>query len=257
MHSVRQSLEMDTQHATLPTNPTDLATQITKLQKTIRDAGDFVDEGYRTIDAYEDQYRTLGVAYHTTQLIARRSDLLGSDTIGLLQKAFEISTKDEYNVFHAPIIDFRRILNKARDEIRPNGRPGELMRRAEMVQDLEDLMVLHLRKFGFLKLCNVRDALVQTNAVELRVIHNSNVEPWAKAGVYEPVYIEDLGHERMFKNAKGDIIDLKHSYMFRNGEEWRLYRAWIGCLPETTRAVQAGRSLDEIAVDMFYGQIKE
>ena len=226
---------MCSQVSTLPTDPTELANLIAKCQKTIRSAEEFVDECYKFVEKYQDDYRTFGVAYHATQLDTRCMHSFGPDTDHLLKEAFEITTEDHYHKFITPITKFSLELDKAREIIQSNGPPEELVRRAESVQDIEDNITRCLTTDDSFGLEKVRRALIEVRAGNRRILEDTDSCPRAKS------------------NA---LVDLVTRFpvcgsVFKDCEQWDLYRAWVGSLPKARGAVRLDRSMDIVAVDML------
>jgi hypothetical protein len=65
--------------------------------------------------------------------------------------------------------------------------------------------------------------------------------------------MDSEGARCAWQDASGPDPVLRHE-PFRKGEEWVLFRAWVGALPKTQLAMKAGRTPDEAALDLLYGE---
>jgi hypothetical protein len=184
----------------------------------------------------EDQYRRAGMYYHCTQIQARQPSGDSDEFMDSLRELFEITTVEEYNAMFEPlkkmVTEFTDMRHKY---IRYSGTAEELMHRTSQEFRpvyralVDDQYVTLCKKFHVVfdaaeSLFDVSRTLYETDEHGLRIA-------WQDCMGLEPL-----------TNPMPRIL----------GEEWDKYRAWVGSLPETQRAVGLGRRVDTIALELLY-----
>jgi hypothetical protein len=197
------------------------------------------DALFKLCAGYEDDYRDVGLHYHSSQLAARRTPHLPQDALNKLKQFFETSRVEAYNVIFGELHDIIQTAANLRDTHlhRYHGSTTDIYHRAFRVV-LPGLLELanRLEAFATEIRDRVRDARV------LSIISKARYETDARGRRHG--WSLPIGHDG--------------SPTPRNkGEEWRTYRAWVWSLPETQRSVELGRMLDEIALNMLYLSVEE
>ncbi|KAF2251907.1 hypothetical protein BU26DRAFT_502478 [Trematosphaeria pertusa] len=208
----------------------DVVEAICHYQTILLQADARIDRYFARIDADENSYRTMGERYHITESAARDPARCPADKLKRMKEAFELSRVEEYNAFFAPWQQLIELLHEARRHTKLSGTAEELLQRirvgAELLDNVADRRATLVDKLSTLQEDVI--ALVHVNNIVLRRGVNAR---WAQ--------------------SFSDPDDMFHMPN-RKGEEWQMFRAWIWSLPETQRAVQAGRSVDEIAAETLY-----
>jgi hypothetical protein len=258
-----------------------------QTREYILECSKFFESSQRITDNYEDEYRALGVRYHSTELAAREG-LESRISTRLCKAPFELTTEAEYNahmcppvawvlVFGAPsdhvnetefndvdrfchvsehefnreyAIDIQQVLAKARDEARPNdSHPKEIARRARKCHEYRDVVRRYMK-------AHQERTEKLTNFIEELEVHQREVLGVnANAAEHRG---DDYNHN-VRRGSAGRFLDVVPGMealnsMMNDYEEYKHLVAWVGCLPETRRAVRAGRALHEIAIGMLCAQ---
>ncbi|KAF2868128.1 hypothetical protein BDV95DRAFT_610099 [Massariosphaeria phaeospora] len=185
---------------------------------------------YQDMDMTETNYRQTGLFYHSTSLQTRTftPGVLPAPVMQQLKSAFEISSFEEYKAVFAPIYRVTAMLNEAR---------------------------LNLRQSYQIKLLADRCNKVSHLVCEARELWAASRDQYIALKTHVNELMEEEKRRRSRSNVLAWFIPLVKDGMVmptRTGGEWDIYRKWIWALPETQRSVQAGRSLDTIAVHELY-----
>lgn len=196
-----------------------------QCQEVLQQVEDHMNNILAVIDEVETNYRILGRYYHATNIAARNQ--CSSEHLQHLKEAFHISTLEEYNAYFEKWHRALKMTREVRSEIRLNGTPETLAHRTKRVRELIEKCTAEIPY--------VTELEVLKEAVDYLLGRNSQYcgrtgnLPWTNTPQVE---------SRTRQAPKCD--------------EWELFRAWCWSLPETQRAVQTGRSVDDIANEMLY-----
>jgi hypothetical protein len=183
----------------------------------------------------EDEYRQAGMNYHSTQIEARRSSSFPRYYLHKLKETFEIIRVEEYLVIFARLHNIFKALCDLRSmHLRYSGTPEQLIHR-----------VYGILEPGF---DNLNDQLHVYRAELSGRLKDADILFDMSREVYES---DGQGRRCAWQDASG--ADVNHRPVPRRmGEEWEKYRAWVWSLPETQRGVVAGRTVDDIALELLY-----
>lgn len=214
----------------VPDSPSERA----KIQAKIREVGAVMVSLIRWTNKPEDSYRESGVMYHGTRMRERNpsvfpsSVLLPSSIIANLMSHFNLVSRSDYDRIFKPFHDtMAAIVDLRSRHIRFSGTIEELAHRFHV--DLEPQYVklrdqaqefCHLMEEVFADVMELRD--------QARI---PDLNPWHRP------------------TRPSTILDPEPS---EKGQEWELMRKWVSALPETQRAIDAGRTLDEVICDHLY-----
>jgi hypothetical protein len=182
----------------------------------------------------EDQYREAGIHYHCTDSIAREDAAVSEHHQKRFQDLFEITHVEEYNMIFEPLFNIVAALNDLRDKyVRYHGTAEELFHRVniESVPAYESLILDQLVPF-----CE-----------ELNDVFRAVTELYDLSRTF---YETDRAGHRHTWHDSTRIDQVLQPRIMR--EECEKYHAWVGSLPETRRALQGGRPVDEAALDLLY-----
>ncbi|KAF2823155.1 hypothetical protein CC86DRAFT_396597 [Ophiobolus disseminans] len=171
-------------------------------------------------------YRKAGIFYHTSQAAARTPANFPQERLTLLARVFEISNASEYAAL------FNKLHN--------------------VIEKFTDLRSTHARPYGTAEELNHR---LGRGTLDI----SSEFDEWSEGAcglfdVSRALYeTDDNGTRCAWYGLSGpDPID--HPILYRKGEEWEKFWAWVWSLPETQRSVQVGRTVDEVAFGMLFDE---
>jgi hypothetical protein len=184
----------------------------------------------------EDMYRIAGIHYHSSQLSSRRPPEIAQKHLDHLQRLFETSRVEEYNAIF-----------KELDEIVHAA--AELSSRHCPDRVTSKQLVHHV-------FCVLKPSVAPLQA-RFEAFFDELDEYLARAYILFDIsrmnYESDAEGGRVaWQDISGPDSDPVPA---RKGEEWAKYRAWIWSLPETQRAVQIGRTVDDVALEMLYHEL--
>jgi hypothetical protein len=263
-----------------------------EAREYILECSNFFNASQRIIDNYEDEYRALGIRYHSTEL-ATREGLPIPVVVNCLRKApFEMATEAEYHAHMIPpvarvlvlgipfdhvteterlyvdrfchpsehelnreySINIQQVLAKAREEARPNdSHPEEIARRARKCREYRDVVRRYM-------MAHEERTEILTKFVEELEVHNRQElggSPNAADDIHdadEPWWKDLEFIHKSHHVSTRRILGDDIGRMMECYDEYPRFLAWLRCLPETKRATDAGRPLFEIAIGMIGGQ---
>jgi hypothetical protein len=184
----------------------------------------------------EDQYRKAAIRYHCTQMSARRPDVFPEASLDHFEELFECNDSEWYNSIFFPLDTMMAKLTDLRDKyVRYHGTVTELYHRVYVDFKPTYESLIH----GFLLPFSEELNDVFENANKLYIIsrkcHETNWQ--GRRIAWHDSYVT------------GPMGPLEPRVM---GEEWEAFLGWVGCLPETRRAVENGRQVSEIALDLLF-----
>jgi len=183
----------------------------------------------------EDMYRTAGIHYHSSQLSSRRPPEIAQKHLDRLQQLFETSRVEEYKAIFKELDEIVRVAADLSTRHCPDRVTSKQLIHHVFCALKPGVAALQAR-FDFF-FAELDDYLVR--AYILFDVSRMNYE-------------SDAQGRRI---AWQDISGLEsHPVPARKGEEWAKYRAWVWSLPETQRAVQIGRTVDDVALELLYGE---
>jgi hypothetical protein len=192
-----------------------------------------IDRTLAMANDIEDEYREASMNYHTSQQQARLR--LTADEQVQVQTIFETSSVEQYHTNFAKLTTILKALLDLRNKhIRYSGTAEEIVHR--VFEELDPAYV-------------ELNAQVQAFQLELvdQFAHACRIALISR-GSYE---WDEQGHRCAWHDASGPN-PINNPVPFRMGSEWATYRAWVWSLPETQRAIEAGRSLDQVALNLLY-----
>jgi hypothetical protein len=184
----------------------------------------------------EDMYPIAGIHYHSSQLSSRRPPEIAQKHLDHLQRLFETSRVEQYNAIF-----------KELDEIVHAA--AELSSRHCPDRVTSKQLVHHV-------FCVLKPSVAPLQA-RFEAFFDELDEYLARAYILFDIsrmnYESDAEGGRVaWQDISGPDSDPVPA---RKGEEWAKYRAWIWSLPETQRAVQIGRTVDDVALEMLYHEL--
>jgi hypothetical protein len=195
-----------------------------------------IDEASSSVNKTEDIYRDSAIVYHCSQLAARQPANFPQTQLDQLKELFELSSVEEYDAHFGTLHGIVRSLAELRaTHVRYSGSTEDLCKRVRELEAAFNILSIQLRGF--------------TVAMDIRIDIVNALDDCSRA-LYET---DSQGARCAWQNASGPDPVLRPE-PYRKGEEWMLFRAWVGALPETQLAMQAGRTLDEAALDLLYGE---
>lgn len=90
-------------------------------------------------------------------------------------------------------------------------------------------------------------------AIRIETQHYSD-SVYALFDVSRAYYETDANGVRCAWHDPSGPDPINHPVPYRKNVEWKKYRAWVWSLPETHRSVEAGRTLDEVALVLLYDE---
>ncbi|KAF1915894.1 hypothetical protein BDU57DRAFT_573309 [Ampelomyces quisqualis] len=213
----------------------DPANTIQTCRMVLKNFSNAIEETLRVANTVEDDYREAGVLYHSTQMSARESPDVSEERLVALKNLFDISSIDEYHAVFSKLEDIMNTVFDMRDKhLRYSGTAEELQHR--VFKDLQPaILALDVEFQAFLK--SFYEVLV-----DARVLNNiSSMQ-------YE---IDENGRPCSWNRPY--TVGAEYGIAPQNeGEEWEKFRAWVSSLPETQRAVEIGRAVDAVALELLY-----
>jgi hypothetical protein len=194
---------------------------------------------FKLASKYEDDYRNIGLRYHSTQLAARRTSDLSQDALAKLRNLYETSRVEEYNAIFGELHDIVQSAANLRDTYlhRYHGPAADVYHRGMYIvfPGLKDLRS-RLQAFGN----ETRDRVSDVRT--LSDISRATYETDAQGRLQAWSLPAESGNSPRPRSM---------------GEEWRTFRAWVWSLPETQCSVQLGRTVDEVALGLLYQSEEE
>ncbi|KAF2646175.1 hypothetical protein P280DRAFT_524900 [Massarina eburnea CBS 473.64] len=220
---------MDT-NSQVPHEPEALAAEVAEHQDFLRKSGEWVQGVYKAVQETEDEYRLLGMKYHTVNERGRNPEYFPGGELQRLKRAFEMESDDEYNAYFAHHHSLSQVLDTIRSEIRLNGTHQELMERVQNIKQTRDRYntLMETVRHEALTLKKDFDIFVSTACFLIAFSDHSDELWW--------IPIDDLP-----RRTETD----------EEPEEWKKLCAWIWCLPEVKRAAKCGISVHESAKIML------
>ncbi|KAH7409816.1 hypothetical protein DE146DRAFT_774917, partial [Phaeosphaeria sp. MPI-PUGE-AT-0046c] len=195
----------------------------------------YVDWYAESLLEYGDNYRNAGRAYHWTRMAARQPGVFPTIPIDDLKSHFTLSHTSEYdNIFKPFHDDMAALVDLRATHLRYFGTVEELAHR------LHVHLNPRLRELGF-KAKSFRSAMARRRA---------NAHDFASRSAqlfdHEPNGVQWSWHHPAGGRGTFQYVPLEQK------EEWELFLEWISVLPETQPAIDAGRTLKEVACDTLY-----
>ncbi|KAF2134750.1 hypothetical protein P153DRAFT_380561 [Dothidotthia symphoricarpi CBS 119687] len=208
---------------------------VQNVRKAFRRRKELINAIYNLCDRAEDQYRSIGISYHSTQQGARHPDHFPAERLNRLKQAFEISSIEEYDAVFAhwkKIVD--DLTHISRTHFRRSGTAEELWHRLNI--ELEPAFDKTYQDY-----IRAQDGLQDLNK-DVNELLNVSIRF---------NYTDNMGLRYMWCDPTGTDHTPR-----RQGQEWATYCAWISSLPETQRSV-GSRTVDEIALELLYASPDE
>jgi hypothetical protein len=214
----------------------DAARSLELAKKLLKSYGSSVEAHLAYCLTLEDRYREAGMSYHCTQIQARQLLHYPEDRLNLLHEYYEITTVGEYNALFEPL---KKIITALTDihykYIRYTGTAKELVHCVyrELKPAYRALLNDEYNPF-----CD-EISLVIDAAETLFDISRTSYET------------DEDGQRCAWFDCVGNLA-VTDSMPHIMGEEWNTYYDWVRGLPETQQAVQAGRGVVDIALDLLW-----
>lgn len=183
----------------------------------------------------EDMYRTAGIHYHSSQISSRRPPEIAQKHLDRLQQLFETSRVEEYNVIFKELDEIVHAAAELKSRHCPDRVTSKQLVHHVFCALKPGVAALQARFDAFFQ--ELDDYLAR--AYILFDVSRMNYESDAQ------------GHRIAWQDISGPE---SYPVPARKGEEWAKYRAWVWSLPETQRAVQIGRTVDDVALELLYGE---
>jgi hypothetical protein len=183
----------------------------------------------------EDQYRKAGLHYHCTQASARQPTVFSEAHLLRFEWLFETADVEEYNVLFEPLSAIMAELTNLRDKyVHYHGTAEELFHRVyiDLTPKYESLILDRLVPF-----CE-----------ELKETFEAASEFYDLSRTCHET--DSTGRRIAWHDSVSDSTGTLGPRTL--GEEWDIYHAWVGSLPETERAYQTGRDMSEAALNLLY-----
>ncbi|KAH7091459.1 hypothetical protein FB567DRAFT_617063 [Paraphoma chrysanthemicola] len=184
----------------------------------------------------EDTYRNIGLLYHCTQLPARQSGNFPQTQLDQIKAWFEISNDLEYEVLFGKIHTAMIYLTDLRStHLRYSGTTEELVQRARVLDASVTLISQQIADFH---------TVLKDRAATVNALFDIS------RALYET---DEQGVRCAWQDASG-VDPVMRPVPFRQEQEWALFLAWVGALPETGKAVEMGRTVEEVALGLLFGE---
>jgi hypothetical protein len=218
-----------------PSHSPDSTRELLESHKDLQEFEAAFDRTLYLANQIEDKYRRAGLSYHFTQIEARQPSNFPQGNLDMLKEIFEITRAEEYLAIFAKLHDTVKALSDLRSShLRYSGTPEVLIHRIYgILEPGLDALDGELQVYWAELSDRLKDA--DTLFDISRAMHES----------------ENQGRRCAWQDASGPDPDYR-PVPSRKGDEWKKYHAWVWSLPETQRSVAAGRTVDEVALELLY-----
>ena len=219
-----------------PVSAAEAPTEMQELKTSMEVLTSAIGEALVIANELEEGYRKSGIYYHTSQAAARMPANFPQDRLTQLAGVFETSTTVEYAAIFAKLHNVIASLTNLRSAARSHGTVEELSHRVfHELAPAWEVLETELLAIGteFDDYADSAHTLFDISRAYHETDHNGVRCAW-----YDP--------------CAAEIFDGPIPYC--KGEEWDKFRQWVWSLPETQRSVEAGRTVDEVALSMLWDE---